>query len=579
MAGAGRSGIADGAMLLVTSVLGGRNAGAQTATATTGVVSGTINGCHRRRVPGVTVVLTDTNTNGTRETVSSESGHYSFISVLPGRYRVTASLQGFQQTNISDLAVEVNKILAVNVTLAVGNLPETIEVSAGAAVALQINDSTIVNTLSEETVQRLPNPARSLEVIQFNQPLAVPYTAGADSNRNRVRDRLPARAPTRTPTRSTAWTSPTTSSATTSSSRCRRPIVPLPTESIEEFSAASTNANATFGRGSGAQFVVVTKRGTQPVFADRPTGIARTTRSTRPAGIAARLGQPNPPLKDNRAGFSLGGPIVPDKTFFFTNYEARRFPRTTQVSADGAHREPQGRHPAVPRCGRQCRISYNLRALDPRGIGLNPVVSSLWDLLPNGNDPSRGDGFNTTGFTAEADTSFNSDAVVSPAGSQLLEHAGAWTATTDSAASARSAPRRPTSAGCCRATRKRRAGGNRRSAARAAFCCRRRDRAIVAATARGQPLLLREGIPRLHARESLRAGARDQCRARHRRHGAGRAARRRHRERALAGRQLAQLPVREQLDADAATSTRCSSAEPGGVSIGTSSATNSSADR
>jgi hypothetical protein len=56
--------------------------------------------------------------------------------------------------------------------------------------------------------------------------------------------------------------------------------------------------------------------------------------------------------------------------------------------------------------------SYDVRAMDPRGLGLNPVVSSLWTMLPPGNDPSRGDGLNTIGFTAEADTSFESDALV-----------------------------------------------------------------------------------------------------------------------------------------------------------------------
>ena len=79
-------------------------AAAQTATATTGVVAGTVTDATGGVLPGVTVVLTDTNTSGSRETVSSDSGHYAFISVLPGRYRVTASLQGFQQTNVSDLA-------------------------------------------------------------------------------------------------------------------------------------------------------------------------------------------------------------------------------------------------------------------------------------------------------------------------------------------------------------------------------------------------------------------------------------------------------------------------------------------
>ncbi len=56
--------------------------------------------------------------------------------------------------------------------------------------------------------------------------------------------------------------------------------------------------------------------------------------------------------------------------------------------------------------------SYNMRTLDPRGIGLNPVISGFYDLLPAGNDTTGGDGLNTIRFTGEADSSFNSDTFV-----------------------------------------------------------------------------------------------------------------------------------------------------------------------
>ena len=101
-------------------------AAAQTATATTGVVSGIITDSTGGVLPGVAIVLIDENTGASRETVSTDSGHYSFISVLPGRYRITATLQGFQQTLISDVVVEVNKILSVDVKLAVGQLTESV---------------------------------------------------------------------------------------------------------------------------------------------------------------------------------------------------------------------------------------------------------------------------------------------------------------------------------------------------------------------------------------------------------------------------------------------------------------------
>jgi len=381
---------------------------AQTATSTTGVVQGTITDISGGVLPGVTVVLTDLNTNTSRETISGESGVYSFVSVLPGRYKVTATLQGFQQTVVPQVLVEVNKTQHVDLKLGVGQLSETVEVVAGAAVVLQHNDSTIVNTLNEETVLRLPNPTRSIEAIQFNQPLAVPYMGG-DSNRTRAGAIAGARTDQNTYTLDGADVSDNVVGDNFLEA-LPAAVVPLPAESVEEFSAATTNANATFGRGSGGQFVIVTKRGTNQ-FRGSSYFYAQNDKLNANSWNRSRLGLGKAPLENNRGGFSLGGPLVRNRTFFFTNYEAQRFPRTTEV----ARIVPTDTLRAGVLRFRDAAgniVSYDLRAFDPRGIGLNPVVSSLWGTLPAGNDPSRGDGLNTVGFTGDADTSFKSDTAI-----------------------------------------------------------------------------------------------------------------------------------------------------------------------
>jgi hypothetical protein len=384
-------------------------AAAQTATSTTGVVVGVVSDATGAVLPGVTVVLTDLSTSISRETVTSASGHYSFANVLPGRYRLTATLEGFQQSVVPSMAVEVNKSQSVDVKLGVGQFTESVEVAGGAAAVLQHSDSTVTNTMSEQTVTRLPNLTRSIESIQFNQPLAVPYAAGVDSNRNTAGSVAGARTDQNTYTLDGADVSDNVVGDGFLES-LPSAIVPLPAESVEEFSAATTNANATFGRGSGAQFVVVTKRGTNRF---RGSGYFYRQDDAYNANTwnRNRLGQDKPELEDNRGGFSLGGPIQKNKMFFFTNYEARRFPRTSEVNR------------TVPtdtlragllrfRDGTGNIVSYDIKTLDPRGIGLNPVVADFYNLLPAGNDTTSGDGLNTVGFSDVADTSFNSDTVV-----------------------------------------------------------------------------------------------------------------------------------------------------------------------
>ena len=70
------------------------SARAQTPTATTAVVTGTVVDASGAVVPGATVVLTDPSTNRTQETVTNPSGHYAFGGVLPGTYEVTVTLAG-----------------------------------------------------------------------------------------------------------------------------------------------------------------------------------------------------------------------------------------------------------------------------------------------------------------------------------------------------------------------------------------------------------------------------------------------------------------------------------------------------
>ncbi|MFN2517406.1 MAG: hypothetical protein ABR556_14445, partial [Pyrinomonadaceae bacterium] len=118
-----------------------------------------------------------------------------------------------------------------------------------------------------------------------------------------------------------------------------------------------------------------------------------------------RLGQINPELKDNRYGFTLGGPIIKDKTFIFGHYEGRRFPQTGErvryVPTDTLRQGILRFRDAAGNI-----VSYNLATstqcaggvCDPRGVGISPVIRSIYNLMPVGNDTSVGDGLNTIGF-------------------------------------------------------------------------------------------------------------------------------------------------------------------------------------
>jgi len=120
------------------------------------------------------------------------------------------------------------------------------------------------------------------------------------------------------------------------------------------------------------------------------------------------LGQPDPELKDHRFGFTIGGPIRRDKTFFFFHYEGRRFPSQrdilrivpTETMRRGVlrFRDGTGQIVEYPLATSTLCGPNNNSPCDPRGLGLNPVIRALFAFYPQGNDPSSGDGLNTIGF-------------------------------------------------------------------------------------------------------------------------------------------------------------------------------------
>lgn len=400
-------------------------------TAATATISGTVTDPTGAVVPGATVELLDHATNQVRKQLTNDAGHYIFSSVLPGRYRITVALSGFRQAMIDPLKVDVAKSYAVNFTLELGEVSEVVQVTAEAAVELQTNDATIGNVIKGETLLRLPNINRNAVTVYILQPMVMPVrglgvndnvggqVAGARSDQNTFSlDGVDI-------TDNTVGTHPVKPLGSGP-----EPIIPVPVESIEEFRVGTTNPNATFGRSSGGQIAFVTKRGTNlfhgsAYWYHQNDNLNANTWTRKRAGRDAATGKPNipePEMKDNRFGFTAGGPIWKDRTFAFGHYEGRRFPRAQDV----ARLVPTDTLRAGILRFRDAAgnvVSYNLATstlcgptnsdpCDPRGIGLNPVVKSLWALLPEGNDPSLGDGLNTIGFRSTANTSINNDFAV-----------------------------------------------------------------------------------------------------------------------------------------------------------------------
>jgi hypothetical protein len=391
---------------------------AQTAAAAT--VSGIVSDASGAVVPGAKAVLLDKATSSARTQETSPTGEYIFASVLPGNLTLTITSKGFIQTEMQ-FSAEVAKSYRFNVTLKVGGASERLEVTAGAGAELQTLDATVGNVVQGEQMERLPNLNRSAMVYYDLQPLVAPiYHTGGINQVNSQATVAGSRSDQTTFTVDgiDATDNLLGSSIKPDSANVVDSPVPLTSDSVQEFGVGTTNSNASYGRGEGGQFAFVTKRGTNALHGALYEYLQNNALNSN-TWDRNRVGIANPKLEDNRFGAAAGGPIWKNHTFIFGSYEGRRLQQSATISrlvpTDSLRagtlrfRDASGIVRDYPLATSTSCGAGNSSPCDPRGLGLNPVVSNLWSHLPRGNDSTLGDGLNTIGFRSTASTPSSSD--------------------------------------------------------------------------------------------------------------------------------------------------------------------------
>ncbi|MCI0388593.1 MAG: carboxypeptidase-like regulatory domain-containing protein [Acidobacteria bacterium] len=387
-------------------------------TATTGAIVGAVSDKNGAALSGAEVELVNTATAQVSKVATNQEGQYVFPALLPGEYNVRITKQGFRKTNIAAFKVEVAKSYTVNVSLEVGEVQQTVEVTATVGAELQTTDSTVGNVISGKILPLMPALTRQANELIRLQPATTPNGDVAGARLDQSTFTLDG------------------IDVTNNSVGGIGTYMQLPIDGVDEFRVVVANPNASFGRGAGGQVSVIGRRGNNDFHGaaywyhqnDNLNAATWTNKRTLGQNItdpALRHKVQEPELKDNRFGFRFGGPIYPlqDKLFFFLNYEGRRFPRISEferlVPTDTLR---QG----ILRFRDNSKVvSYNLATAsfcgagtdatpatgvcDPRALGLSPAISALWSKLPAGNDPAGGDGLNTISYRGTAGTPINND--------------------------------------------------------------------------------------------------------------------------------------------------------------------------
>jgi hypothetical protein len=139
-------------------------------------------------IPGVTVTLTNEETNASRETVTNEVGQYNFAAVPPGSYTIKSRLNGYKSFDHNGLRVATQQFVTLDVALEPGSIQETVTVTGEGALVDTATAST-GGTLDRRQLEQLPSPGRNAFLIGVTVPTVNPV---GDPQFNRQQDQTNA---------------------------------------------------------------------------------------------------------------------------------------------------------------------------------------------------------------------------------------------------------------------------------------------------------------------------------------------------------------------------------------------------
>jgi hypothetical protein len=283
-----------------------------------GTVSGILTDSTGAVIEGAKVVLADQQKGYTFETTSDSSGRYLFRSIPPGLYSVMAEAKGFGKTLSAKFKVDINQNATTNLTLKIGSANQTVQVT-GEAQAIQTQDAETGQVVNRRFINDLPLIDRQVielvnlapGVTEMDDQCDVTCT-GTNFVSNGSRG---AQADILTDGASVTNSEP-------NGGITEATYLPSP-EAVEEFKVEQTNFSAEYGFSGSSVVNMITRSGTNK-FHGSGYDFVRDALFDANNWFADRAGQPLPPLRRNNFGFTFGGPIRKNKTFFFVDYDGLR---------------------------------------------------------------------------------------------------------------------------------------------------------------------------------------------------------------------------------------------------------------
>ena len=365
--------------ILLGLVFLGQSALSQVTTAT---ILGRVTDETQAVLPGVSVTIRNVGTGIVRTSVTNDEGGYRVSNLALGDYAVEASLPGFQTAVRTGITLTLGREAVVNLTLQLGEISERVTVT-GEASLVETTTSALADLVDTQKIEDLPLNGRSYTQLALLQPgvstiggsgFGTVSGGGAKLSISGTRTTSTAFYIDGTNAKGALGHTPGSAAGTT-----------LGVDTIREFSILTNNISAEYGGGGGV-INTVTKSGTNDFHGS-------VFEYHRNSALDARdffdPGAEPAPFKRNQFGFTVGGPIVRDQTFFFGSYEGLKDRRSNSTIL------------SVP------TAEVKAGMLPDGPVAVNPVIQRYLDVMPLPNGLIGNDGTGDYHYTQSQTTDEN----------------------------------------------------------------------------------------------------------------------------------------------------------------------------
>ena len=279
-----------------------------------GSIVGTVTDPSGANVPGAAVTLTNLGTAERRVNDSDQNGNYQFVNLVPGNYRIDIEKAGFKHLTRDQIQVAVQSVARIDATMEVGDIGQTVEVSAAAAM-LQTENASVGQVVEGRTVTEMPLNGRNVYSLIALAPGVVPQggAQGTGSLFSWANYQISGGMPNQGKF--------IIDGAPVNAGYINNTAFAPVQDFIQEFQVQSNNLSPEFGGTLNGVVNLATKSGTNQYHGSAYEYLRNRVLNAN-SFFSNKAGLSTVPFTQNQYGGSVGGPIIKDKTFLFAGAEA-----------------------------------------------------------------------------------------------------------------------------------------------------------------------------------------------------------------------------------------------------------------